>query len=297
MTNTNTNITENLKRLLVELQKVKDLNNLSNEYKAISADLILSLSDFLKDSKAFSSSFNQYLEQTNKSVIDTKELLNNTIQTIENTNNRISSEENRIFINGEKILDGLQRLEEQYSQVCSLYDKCLWLENKIENELTDSINDAANKLERSTRELIPQMEHYIDRFKQEIIERESQADDHLTTVINRIGDVDRLVTEQSNETNEKLIQLQQQNLSIEEERKKTLTFIDSTKKDVVSQINASLSKQSSLIKSHESTMQRSTSKILNGMDDIQAFQKIGLGMLVINLVISIVLLVIYLIFK
>ena len=64
-------VTESLKQLLIELQKVKDLNNMANEYKTISANLVLALQNYLNDNREFSNTFNEYLNQTNKSVKDT----------------------------------------------------------------------------------------------------------------------------------------------------------------------------------------------------------------------------------
>ena len=75
-------VTESLKQLLIELQKVKDLNNMANEYKTISANLVLALQNYLNDNREFSNTFNEYLNQTNKSVKDTNNALEKAVGTI-----------------------------------------------------------------------------------------------------------------------------------------------------------------------------------------------------------------------
>ncbi len=73
-------VQESLRTLLAELQKVKDLNNLANEYKATTASLILSMQDYLNSSKDFSDSFTTYLAQTNQSVTDVRVVLDDAIK-------------------------------------------------------------------------------------------------------------------------------------------------------------------------------------------------------------------------
>ena len=241
MIDTNSNTTESLKKLLVELQKVKDLNNLSNEYKSISASLIVALSDYLKDSRAFSSAFQKYLEQTNKSVIDTKGVLNAAIGTIEDINKRITTEEKTIIANGEKILTGIKRLDEQYAQVRSYYEQCASLEIKLKTSIANSeraIEERLNQMESSIASAIEATDGRINKINQSI----AAFDETQKAVSNRLG------------------------------------FVHN---DILSQIYASKKEVSGTVGNHNKAMSSLTSQILTGIKKNRINQRIIISILLL----------------
>ena len=122
---------DNLQQLLVELQKVKDLNNLANEYKAISAKLILSLQDYLKDGRAFSDSFNTYLEQTNKCVEETKNSLDGIVNTVNTTVSAFKVADGTIEKKTDNLSEILCQLKQQATLVEGLYGNCMEIEKQV----------------------------------------------------------------------------------------------------------------------------------------------------------------------
>jgi hypothetical protein len=78
-------VQESLRVLLAELQKVKDLNNLANQYKLMVANLLTAIQDYLNNNKDFSESFTSQLQQTYQSLKDTKITLEQTHQSLNET--------------------------------------------------------------------------------------------------------------------------------------------------------------------------------------------------------------------
>ena len=139
-------VTERLKQLLIELQKVKDLNNMANEYKTISANLVLALQNYLNDNREFSNTFNEYLNQTNKSVKDTNNALEKAVGTINDAIQKMGLADGRINEDMESLSVGLSQLKLQFLNIEDLYKQCLTLEQQIADDFNSAINTATQKI-------------------------------------------------------------------------------------------------------------------------------------------------------
>ena len=142
-----TNVQQGLKQLFVELQKIKDLNNLANEYKTISAELILSLDDHLKDCKSFSDAFNSSLLQTNRSEKETNQAIrsmNVAIRNLEVANGTVKSKVEALAV-------GLNHLEEHVSAIEKSTSK---INQKVSIQLESLGNDLFGLIAQSKKELI-----------------------------------------------------------------------------------------------------------------------------------------------
>ena len=182
---------DNLKQLLTELQKVKDLNNLANEYKTISANLVLSLQDYLNDSRAFSDAFNNYLLQTNKSTENTKEALNSAIRSMNNAISTFSIADGTLDSKTQALIGGLKKLEAQATAIENQYNQCLSMKREIDTRLS-------NLKEQISQANNPVIEQLITlETKVETIDRDAkQLEEKIQSLGNNMS---RQITQSKNE--------------------------------------------------------------------------------------------------
>ena len=179
-------VQESLKQLLLELQKVKNLNNLANEYKTISTDLILSLQDYLKHSDEFSGAFNDYLAQTNQSVQDTKQVLDNVLSSINQTIADFSAVDGSLVKKSDDLQKGLNRLELHRSHTEDLYRTCqlavVQLKESVEKSLLDAttaFRDSNNDVKQKVESLLTLLINDIERQNEQLQETITLGDKHL----------------------------------------------------------------------------------------------------------------------
>ena len=161
-------VTESLKQLLIELQKVKDLNNMANEYKTISANLVLALQNYLNDNREFSNTFNEYLNQTNKSVKDTNNALEKAVGTINDAIQKMGLADGRINEDMESLSVGLSQLKLQSLNIQDLYKQCLTLEQQIADDFNSTINTATQKITAHNDATVKKSESCILNFQEQI---------------------------------------------------------------------------------------------------------------------------------
>ncbi len=298
---------ENLMQLLTELQKVKDLNNLANEYKTISANLVLSLQDYLNDSRAFSDSFNNYLLQTNKSVEETKVALDNAIQSINNVITTFGVADGTIDRKTEALIDGLNKLEIQASAIENLYSKCMSMEQKIKIDIESLVSKVTEDASAQNNMLIGKIDTLLSSLKEQISAAYNPLIEQLSTLETEIKNVDSK-TEQIGTT----IQIGNQQISegirnlsggieqssnaliqhqekLQSEHKEISAQVQSLRNDLFVQINQSKKELISSTSSNERSMVQYTNKVLGKIDSAQLFQKVTMGLLAIVLVMVIVL--------
>jgi hypothetical protein len=286
---------------------VKDLNNLANEYKTISANLVLSLQDYLNDSRAFSDSFNNYLLQTNKSVEETKVALDNAIQSINNVITTFGVADGTIDRKTEALIDGLNKLEIQASAIENLYSKCMSMEQKIKIDIESLVSKVTEDASAQNNMLIGKIDTLLSSLKEQISAAYNPLIEQLSTLETEIKNVDSK-TEQIGTT----IQIGNQQISegirnlsggieqssnaliqhqekLQSEHKEISAQVQSLRNDLFVQINQSKKELISSTSSNERSMVQYTNKVLGKIDSAQLFQKVTMGLLAIVLVMVIVL--------
>lgn len=298
---------ENLKQLLTELQKVKDLNNLANEYKTISANLVLSLQDYLNDSRAFSDSFNNYLLQTNKSTEETKEALDNAIQSMKSSISTFEVVDGTIERKSEALIDGLNKLEIQASTIESLYSKCLSMEQKIKIDIESLVSKATEDVLARNNMLIGKIDALLSNLKEQISVANNPLIEQLSTLeakVETVGSNTKLIetkiqighqqiTEGIRNLNGGIEQssnaLTQHQDMLQSEHKEISAQVQSFRNDLFAQITQSKKELISLTSSNERSMGQYANKVFGKIDSLQLFQKVIMGLLAIVLVLVIVL--------
>jgi len=177
---------KNLQILLVELKKIKDLNNLANEYKAISQNLILSLQDYIKDSYEFSNSFNNYLAQTNKTVEETQKAFYSTESAVKSAVQKLKVTDGTVEKKIESIDAVMERLKKQVSNVEVVHDKCL----QIELQLKDAIESLFSEF---SAEIINRNNQVLEQFKGLISNLTAQMSKVNSSINERLNSTDKLV--------------------------------------------------------------------------------------------------------
>lgn len=205
-------VTESLKQLLIELQKVKDLNNMANEYKTISANLVLALQNYLNDNREFSNTFNEYLNQTNKSVKDTNNALEKAVGTINDAIHKMGLADGRINEDMESLSVGLSQLKLQSLNIQDLYKQCLTLEQQIADDFNSTINTATQKITAHNDATVKKSESCILNSQEQI------------------KDGNKAIVEQLNCTYDKVSTIIEQN-------KKLVLQLSSESQSVANQIN------------------------------------------------------------
>lgn len=298
---------DNLKQLLTELQKVKDLNNLANEYKTISANLVLSLQDYLNDSRAFSDSFNNYLLQTNKSAEETKEALDNAIQSMNNVISTFGVADGTIERKAEALIDGLNKLEIQASTIESLYDRCISMDQKIKMDIESLVSKATEDVSARNNMLIEKIDTLLSSLKEQIsvannpvIEQVSILDTKIGTIDNNTNQIGTTIQRAHQQISEEIQNisreieknhnaLTQHQEKLQSEHKKISAQVQSLRNDLFVQINQSKKELISSTISNERALGQYANKALGKIDRAQFFQKVTMGLLAIVLVLLIVL--------
>ena len=180
---------ESLRTLLAELQKVKDLNNLANEYKATTASLILSMQDYLNSSKDFSDSFTTYLTQTNQSVTDVRAVLDDAIKQLQTAD---SAAGNKLV----NVMNGISQMELHISNVEGMYNKCVALEQHIREktelaftEMKVSMEKLADEEEKNEKKLEAVRQELCERMeevKKKLSETHNEANQRLVAMLNTL---------------------------------------------------------------------------------------------------------------
>lgn len=298
---------ENLKQLLTELQKVKDLNNLANEYKTISANLVLSLQDYLNDSRAFSDSFNNYLLQTNKSVEETKEVLDNAILSMNNVVSTFGVADGTLEKKTEALIGGLNKLEIQASTIENLYDRCISMDQKIKMDIESLVSKATEDVSARNNMLIGKIDTLLLSLKEQISAANNPVIEQVSTLDTKIGTIDN----NTNQIGAKIQRTHQQiseeiqNISreieknrnavtqyqemLQSEHKEISVRVQCLRDDLFVQINQSKKELISSTSSNERALGQYANKVLGKIDRAQFFQKVTMGLLAIVLVLLIVL--------
>lgn len=298
---------ENLKQLLTELQKVKDLNNLANEYKTISANLVLSLQDYLNNCRAFSDAFNNYLLQTNKSTEETKEALNNAIQSMNNAIRTFSVADGTVESKVDALIGGLNKLEMQAATIESFYNKCLSMEQKMKIDVESLISKANEDASVRNNMLIGKIDTLLSSLKEQICVVNSPLIEQLNTLETKIEIVDS-----NTKHTETKIQIGHQQISegirtlcgrieqssntlaqhqnmLQNEHKEISAQVQSLRNDLLVQITQSKKELISSTSSNERSIGQYANIVLGKIDSAQFFQKVIMGVLAIILVLVIVL--------
>ncbi len=298
---------ENLKQLLTELQKVKDLNNLANEYKTISANLVLSLQDYLNDSRAFSDSFNNYLLQTNKSAEETKKALDNAIQSMKNVISTFGVADGTIEKKTEALIDGLNKLKIQASTIESLYDRCISMDQKIKMDIESLVSKATEDVSARNNMLIGKIDTLLSSLKEQISAANNPVIEQISTLDTKIGTIDSNTKQIETKVligNQQLSEgirnlsggieqssnaLTQHQEMLQSEHKEISAQVQSLRNDLFVQINQSKKELISSTSSNERALGQYANKVLGKIDSAQFFQKVTMGLLAIVLVLVIVL--------
>ena len=182
-------VQESLRTLLAELQKVKDLNNLANEYKATTASLILSMQNYLNSSKDFSDSFTTYLAQTNQSVTDVRAVLDDAIKQLQTAD---SAAGNKLV----NVMNGISQMELHISNVEGMYNKCVALEQHIREktelaftEMRVSMEKLADEEEKNEKKLEAVRQELCERMeevKKKLSETHNEANQRLVAMLNTL---------------------------------------------------------------------------------------------------------------
>ena len=182
-------VTESLKQLLIELQKVKDLNNMANEYKTISANLVLALQNYLNDNREFSNTFNEYLNQTNKSVKDTNNALEKAVGTINDAIHKMGLADGRINEDMESLSVGLSQLKLQSLNIQDLYKQCLTLEQQIADDFNSTINTATQKITAHNDATVKKSESCILNFQEQIKDGNNAIVEQLNCTYDKVNTI------------------------------------------------------------------------------------------------------------
>ena len=182
-------VTESLKQLLIELQKVKDLNNMANEYKTISANLVLALQNYLNDNREFSNTFNEYLNQTNKSVKDTNKALEKAVGTINDAIQKMGLADDRINEDIKSLSVGLSQLKLQSLDIQDLYKQCLTLEQQIADDFNSTINTATQKITAHNDAAVKKSESCILNLQGQIKDSNNAIVEQLNSTYNKVNTV------------------------------------------------------------------------------------------------------------
>lgn len=182
-------VTESLKQLLIELQKVKDLNNMANEYKTISANLVLALQNYLNDNREFSNSFNEYLNHTNESVKETNNALEKAVGTINNAIQKMGLADSRINDEMNRLSEGLSQLKLQFLNIENLYKQCLTLGQQITDDFSSAINTATQKITANNDAVVKKTESCILNFTEQIKDSNNSIVEQLNSTYNKVNTI------------------------------------------------------------------------------------------------------------
>ena len=152
------NVQESLRVLLAELQKVKDLNNLSNQYKQMVADLLTAMQDYLNSQKDNTASFTQQLLQAQQSLERTRTTIDQTIgELISDVRNQ--NEELHLHVNKELAFIATQLANTKQTTQTTLTEKA--------QELTQSLTEMHQQTHKDIALLTVQMEHILHALKEQ----------------------------------------------------------------------------------------------------------------------------------
>jgi len=269
--------------------------------------LVLSLQDYLNDSRAFSDSFNNYLLQTNKSVEETKVALDNAIQSINNVITTFGVADGTIDRKTEALIDGLNKLEIQASAIENLYSKCMSMEQKIKIDIESLVSKVTEDASAQNNMLIGKIDTLLSSLKEQISAAYNPLIEQLSTLETEIKNVDskteqigtniQIGNQQISEgirnlsggieqSSNALIQHQEK---LQGEHKEISAQVQSLRNDLFVQINQSKKELISSTSSNERSMVQYANKVLGKIDSAQFFQKVTMGLLAIVLVMVIVL--------
>lgn len=300
-------VQDSLKQLLLELKKVKELNNLANEYKLISSNLILSLQDYLEDGRAFSDAFNNYLSQTNKTVEETKDTLNNAVNSFNELVQTISVADGTIDEKMDAMSVRLSQLEQQASQIECLYNKGIAMEQQVKEDTQSFITDTANTLSNQNNLVIDKIDALISTLKTQIsqanqpfIEKLNTFDDKLEVGIEQRKQLNSLIQNDSQQISERISMLnstiqqnhcvlQQGQVQLQEDSKEISVQINTLHNDLAMQIGQSKNNLISSMNSNESSMRQHANRISGMIANVQLFQKIAIGLLAIIIILVIII--------
>jgi hypothetical protein len=295
------NIYETLATLLSELQKVKNLNNLANEYKAVSQNLILSLQSYLNDSREFSDSFNLYLKQTNKTVDETKNLVEKGVDTIDAAINKLNICDGNLDKKSDDLLFWVDQFEKRTASVENLYRKFLETEQKIKELIDGSLKLMMVEMDTRNKTVISHVDqsfdtsiHQLRNTHNQLSEKLNETNDNFNILI-KIGDKILLSQQISEKTSSQIAQgldtAQQHRVQIQKDIIQTLTYkFNAKQSDMANQCHRMENNICSTIKTNGKTIERELYDISTKIDKFNLMQKISIGLSAISLIVLIVLL-------
>jgi hypothetical protein len=257
-------VQESLKQLLLELQKVKNLNNLANEYRTISMDLILSLQDYLKKSNEFSGAFNDYLAQTNQSVQDTKSVLDDVLSSINLTIARFGAVDGSLVEKSVDLQNGLTRLEQHCSHTEDLYKTYQLAASQLKESVEKRLFDATVAFRDGNNDVKQKVESLLTLLSKDIERKNDQLQESITLGDNQLRDDHKLIMNQ---------------LAV-------------SQNNVLNGLNQNRAFLLNTISPIEKSFEKQTKHISGKIEKIKSMQSVIMGILVI-----LIILVIYLIFR
>ena len=271
-----TNVNESLRQLLTELQKVKDLNNLANDYKEVAADLTLSLQQYLKESKEFSDAFNDYLVQTNQSVTETKTVVDNAIDVIRNAMKQFNVADDKLDNRMSSLSARIIKLEQQGLFLENLYKSSVAHEQQVKADIETLISKTAKDFSDASTEVVDKVELLLSRIPPELSRSNRILLDALNTTDKQIGETSLSV----NQILSDLTESRKENRQTSSVIGNINNLLDETRKEIGIQG-----------KSFAVSLERHRQGLSSRMSKIQSMEWMIFSFLVVEIILLIVLIV------
>ena len=155
MKETSNNVNETLTVLLSELKKIKDLNNLANEYKKVAQDLLIGLNDYYLSTKDVPDSFIVQMKLLNGSIVNLQEDILHAI------------DEKAVLLTS-KIEGTSKDLDLLKNQMKKLFEDVGLLKNKLGDMVTETQIGALQQEMSRSNALETQIQKDVDSLKREI---------------------------------------------------------------------------------------------------------------------------------
>ena len=159
-------VKEQLNVLLVELQKVKNLNNMSNAYKEVAQELAISLERCISETRELPKTLNEYVATSKQELSNNSNRLSQAISKL-NFANSNADEKFAFLSQGVQCLENKQReVESLYAKVIGALNQSVNLEQQVKIEyqrqssrIDDLIKDATQHVEE---QLNPMLSEIVD---------------------------------------------------------------------------------------------------------------------------------------
>lgn len=220
---------ESLESLLSELQKIKDLNNLANEYKSVAADLILALTDYVEKTKQFSDAYDAYQKQTTLLVEQNNNSLRQAIDSLKVADGTITAKADQIVSLINSVQQQSDVIVREVDNARQLYQECQSFEKELKVTAQQIITLLQEQNQQSEQEESRITSGFTDAIKQKAQELSDEIKTSCDNQTNLITENSKAIKEQTDTLLTQFETVQTQLAALQSENKALQQQIDQLK--------------------------------------------------------------------